>query len=838
MAEVTGMSPARIAQEIANTSSIGNTNNAGLLASLDTQGKLQVLTDQVTREQDAASKGYVDAQNPYKPWIVNGSLDDYIGNGVYPVADTSVANRPENAYGTLVVTQPTGGRFMQEFTTYTTPVRRYVRTKHASNDYWSAWSRIDSTETLVTSGDLNDLVEVGTYRIASTSVGNRPENRYGSLEVLSPTEMRTIQRFTIFHGDEPPTTHLRSLVHATGEWTEWAGGLYNSAVVDGDLDSFTNQGVFPIANLGIGNLPVDKYGTLEVMYPTRSRYIQRYTTFEVPTRQYTRTKYASDDDWSEWRETIPYTKEPVTSGSLDDVTTPGVYPVSNTAVTERPSVYYGSLEVTIPTSGRVIQKYTDIATPPSEFVRIKTGANPWSAWEKAGAYKSAVTSGSLNDILTSGIYPVSHTDVTDRPSVYYGTLEVIEPTGGRVIQKYTDVNTPPVEYIRVKNGINNDFSEWSRTGAGAVANPDDFDPNVSRAATRKAMMVQELTARKGGRIGTGGLGAVALRFDDYHAEFVEHALPLLKELRLPFSRVTTADSIHAEPIAPEAFTEMQDYCIRWGGEVWNHGRTHGNATGRANVYNELIAPLFELREKMPRIPIDCFAPPGGSVTFDGHMPSRTPENWYGNVVGQEVWSEHAIATGYMDHMLIRHLDGVVRDGARQWSADNFTLAFTQSIVRQLEGGGQGACLMWHMNAASDNFEAILRWIAAERDAGRLMVLTDSGLHCADSSTDYRVNLLKTHEFTGAAFTDVWTNTTGERWVERLQGYRGATVEIVCEVTGTAGQTVTTNICGVEMLHTLTGGEQTIRQVATIPVDASEIRFSCDGAVTQAHCWHV
>ena len=81
MAEVTGMTPERIAQEISNTSYLGYANNAGRLASLDSQGKLHILTAQVTREQDAASKGYVDLQNPYTSPIrlTSGSINDLRG---------------------------------------------------------------------------------------------------------------------------------------------------------------------------------------------------------------------------------------------------------------------------------------------------------------------------------------------------------------------------------------------------------------------------------------------------------------------------------------------------------------------------------------------------------------------------------------------------------------------------------------------------------------------------------------------------------------------------------------------------------------------------------------
>lgn len=580
---------------------------------------------------------------------------------------------------------------------------------------------------------------------------------------------------------------------------------------------------FGLPNAGIG--VVETFTVSTVVY-------QRWTTrLNGNAVTFQRVKYGNTAEFSPWTRFLNDAEDAWFKGAADPAvysleTLPagfwGVWSADTARTYSLPIENAGLLENYQVGSIRFQRFTSNSYNNPVTYQREKFGANAqWTQWQSISPFNAVMTSGDLDTVTSPGSYPIANTAIANMPSTAYGTLEVSQPTMNRYLQRYTTFENPPRVYSRTRYS-GQQWSSWANTsGFGSV--------DASQPMTRKAMLVQELKARKGGRIGVGDKAVVCLRFDDAPQEFVDIALPLLTELRLPFSRVTTTESIGDVVIDPAVFPAMQDYCIRYGGEVWNHGRTHMGATGYDTIRAETIEPLYVLRERMPRIPIDCYAPPGMGSTFDGHMSSDAPENWFNSIAGMELHSHHAIASGYMDSSLYRQLDGVVRDGQRHWSCDGWTLSRAKSFIKTLQDERLGACLMWHANKVSADFEAILQFIAAERDAARLVVLTNTGLECADASTTYRRNLLK--GVPSAAFEHVWTGYD----VECLQGYRGATVELVCEITGMAGQTITTNICGVEIAHTLVEGAQTIRQVATIPLDATEIRFSCTGNVTSAKC---
>src|SRR5699024_7306594 len=193
---------------------------------------------------------------------------------------------------------------------------------------------------------------------------------------------------------------------------------------------------------------------------------------------------------------------------------------------------------------------------------------------------------------------------------------------------------------RLNNGVTSAWAEIARVSS--VESGDSSGP------VRRELLQQALTARKGGRIGTAGRGVIALRFDDAPTAFTAKVLPLLRERNLPFTRVSTSDSIAStgETITDTDLTAMQDYCIADGGEVWNHGRDHANASGDEAIYDNLIGALHKLREKMPRIPVDCFSPPGGAVTYGGYMPAYAVSNWSDTYAGRLLMAHHALASGY------------------------------------------------------------------------------------------------------------------------------------------------------------------------------------------------
>lgn len=342
----------------------------------------------------------------------------------------------------------------------------------------------------------------------------------------------------------------------------------------------------------------------------------------------------------------------------------------------------------------------------------------------------------------------------------------------------------------------------------------------------------QLLARKGGVIGTGGRAVVALRFDDTPFAFRHKILPLLVSRGLPYTRVTTSYKIHSGTIQEKEFPLLQKHAINYGGEIWNHGATHTDASGSDEMYRELIEPLYRLRSMMPRIPIDCFSPPGGAtISFDGFMPAQNNENWL-TEAGSMLREHHALVSGYLQNTYYRNLTGYLRDGQIHYSLDPYNYQRSVELIDRVVGWTSGTVLMWHANKIdAENhmslkvFEEVLDYIVNLRDSGKLQVLTCSGLSVADAGSSYRDNALATSE--GDPFEELIT------YAKFRESIPGSTRELTAEISAPPGSTVTSFIGSSKRAHLIPeSGFLKLRHVATIPLDVSKLRVSIDAKASK------
>lgn len=392
-------------------------------------------------------------------------------------------------------------------------------------------------------------------------------------------------------------------------------------------------------------------------------------------------------------------------------------------------------------------------------------------------------------------------------------------------ESFEDGAQPSLRYKRQRT-LDGTVQDWV---------PDGDDSGGSNAGpVRHELLTGALTARKGGRIGTNGKGVIALRFDDAAVEFRTTVLPLLKSRNLPFTRVSTSKSVAGVNINASEFPLMQTYCIESGGEVWNHGRDHADAAGVNAIYANVVSALDDLRTVMPRVPIDCFAPPGGSaMSYDGHLPSTTIASWSDTYAGRLIAGNYALSSGYFADSYYRPLDGVLRDGQIHYSVDSYNAARGQDLVDRARDWKKGVVMMWHAdnigkagNMTLANFIVVLDYIVAQRDAGNILVLTNSGLGVADVSTSYRDDALTTNS--GSSFSEVFT------YPQYRQNLPGSTRELTALVTGTAGALITSVIGESAKTHTIpTGGTLNLRHVATIPLDVTALTVSINENTTNA-----
>lgn len=380
--------------------------------------------------------------------------------------------------------------------------------------------------------------------------------------------------------------------------------------------------------------------------------------------------------------------------------------------------------------------------------------------------------------------------------------------------------------------IGSSWSAWKEFNAGAGGGESQAATVASRSILRDGV-----TARKGGRIGTDGRGVIALRFDDAPDDFREKVLPLLVERGLPYTRVTTSERIHTQMLQDSEWPLMQEECIHYGGEVWNHGRTHGDMTPDT-MHSEIIGARDTLRKNLPRLPIDCFSPPGGNVTYVGHMPSKSAVEW-DTPAGQLIWSAHGLVTGYIQESYYWQLDGQGRDGQIHYSLDAYTLTRARQLVDRARDWGVGVVLMWHANnigssgqMSVSDFAAVLDYVVEQRDAGRILSLTVSGMAFADKGSSYRDDILNNHS-AQRRFSDQITFPQYRRNVP------GSTRELVATVKADAGTRVLSRVGESAKVSVVpASGTLSLRHVATIPTDVTSLPVEIDAPASDVHLWAI
>lgn len=541
------------------------------------------------------------------------------------------------------------------------------------------------------------------------------------------------------------------------------------------------------------------------------------------------------------------------SGDDPKTLEPGVYGITsaaNATAVGMPVAAIGSLTVNRVSeywgiSNHVFHAHPGGGADSRIFVRNVLSGN-WSDWtEVANApwYRGMVPRPSnLNDLVDPGYYGLSPdtvgSEVINRPiqDGNAGIIEVFEHGAGR-LQRYTSIRATDQTMWTRRGNAGGTWWDWTRIDPGGI----DLSASGTGTGGRREMLQQGLRARKGNTIGTAGRGVVSLRFDDAAGAFRDKVLPMLEARSLPFTRVTTTDRVGQEAGEEnDTWTNIQNYCITAGGEVWNHGKTHGAAESTAAIDAEVTGALATLRTNLPRLPIDCWSPPGGQSTgWGGYMPAETIEQIADSYAGGQILANHALASGYLKDTWYPTLDGVMRDGGLFYSSDIRDFAFLKNLVDRARDFPAGVTLMFHSNnigtdgyISDAEFAQILDYIVTEREADNLLVLTVSGMAVADASSTDRRDLLKTH--------------AGSNWSESIPypqyrpGITGATVELTANVAGTAGATVTSTVGESTKAHTIpAGGNLNVRHPATIPTDATGLTVSIAGGSTaDAHLYPV
>lgn len=308
----------------------------------------------------------------------------------------------------------------------------------------------------------------------------------------------------------------------------------------------------------------------------------------------------------------------------------------------------------------------------------------------------------------------------------------------------------------------------------------------------------ELIDSRGGVIGTGGKGAVALRFDHNIPEFKTTILPLLIERGLPASQAHWVQQIEEDVEYTGTWGDILTM-FQQGVEVWSHSWTHATATDFNQLVKETKGAREAIEANVPGVKVAGWAQPGiGAVQYDGNEEAyRDPALWGNTVSGQLIDAYYGATDrgGALLTPLGSRRVALLAVDQKTSSADSI------SLINDAANNAMAAVIMCHPNTiGAPNgtsvavFTEILDHIVELRDAGKIEVLTMAGLTVASPTTSYRRNHLTpldSSKWTGGTVSGTTRQlstgqvaTTNVSWSRLAPALGGHVNDLVVSVSGT------------------------------------------------------
>lgn len=428
--------------------------------------------------------------------------------------------------------------------------------------------------------------------------------------------------------------------------------------------------------------------------------------------------------------------------------------------------------------------------------------------------------------------PVSGWGWPNQPAEGPGQLTVSDTgnsTGNIQMQEMTTTN--PTRVLRRFRNSAGLWQPWSEDGRHDV---NYIDPGSGRRDT----IVEAGLQRRGGVVGTGGKGAIALRFDHHLAQFGTKVLPLLKQYRLPWGQMLNPGN-RGSGNDTWTWGQIAQECHQSGGEVWNHSWSHTDVTHPAHADAQITNALTSLRDNLPSLWIDSWAPPG-QPSYLGYEGQDTPEKHWGTYPGRLILAQHAFVRGYYPGVY-QPLSAPNLVGASHATIDAQTAAWVQAAIRGARDTASGLTLMLHPNYLDQSgymttaqLGQVLAYIAQLRDAGEIVVLSNAGILMADASVPVgQTNLLS------AADPGTVAGTWSQAVTSRKYGTQlGVPHEAEAWVMGSGSTTLRVQVASptypADQSHTVTlvaGTPQRLSVLVTPPIDTTAITVSLTGSVT-------
>lgn len=492
--------------------------------------------------------------------------------------------------------------------------------------------------------------------------------------------------------------------------------------------------------------------------------------------------------------------------------------------------------------------------------RINVAPFPFTPWERTTWGQGDISvNQDLNTLTAAGWWTFSYKQLADTLKNFppaaaraAGHVEVIShPTGGHYQRVIVTGPGGGVWQRRIVNVTNQTWSEWETIGGNPP--PATAAPSYPNAGLANALRMQAFRRRRGGVLGTGGKPAIALRFDHGLIKFRDVILPMLREYGLPSALALNSRGWDRPESLGVTAADVGKWVLNDGVEVWNHGATHGAASTTEAYVDEIVNGKKELEAQFPMSAIEQWCVPGvGDPGYGGQSATDRPESFYDYEAGRIIMETHAVSTGHIQNMY-RELYGEVQQGLAPQGMDSTGLNVIMSRIRTAISFNRGIQLMLHPSVlndagmlATEELRTILSFIASERDAGRLVILSMSGLLMADTSHARRASLILDGDFSGSITSGVWFQSG---WTKGAAGWaksngsttpiyqnlvtmdqsRGALHEFKVRVKSATGGRVevklhnsadSTILNSVRSVTLAPGAETTVRIFATLPLVAA------------------
>lgn len=385
---------------------------------------------------------------------------------------------------------------------------------------------------------------------------------------------------------------------------------------------------------------------------------------------------------------------------------------------------------------------------PESWERSSASSSLWNAWSGLSVTQLA-QGANLDDLRVSNEYLIRNTTDANTMLGAWPTgiaksaarISVRATSTGLVFQQMQTYGADPRLLIRSTAATTPSpypFSDWK----DATAPPPAPQATVvaPHAGVANALLLQDFTRRRP-VVKTGGKPALALRFDHGLANFSTLVLPHLRSLRLPAALCLNGGDWDRSENTGVTAADVNGWVQNDKIEIWNHQLNHvAPPADPTELKNQIKGGLDKLRADLPAASIDGFMPSGSSGDTTGFNGGDTVEAWWDTAPGRMILQYHAVATGYLTGTAYRKLDGQPRQGQGHYTTDAMTLADMKTRVQAAYTPVQGIQMMLHPSRldtpgylTSADFKAFLEWVAAERDAGRLVVLGAYDMLRADAT---------------------------------------------------------------------------------------------------------